>query len=237
MKRLFILCCITLLAIAPLCLIQGKPAKAGKPAANESTISDLEKSAWEAYKNKQADAFKALMSKDYYGVYAEGVKTLDTELADMAKSDLRDYSFSDVKVVFPHPKMAVMTYKAKMQATARSFAGGLSAARRPGRFARKNLLADGPEVGKAHLVPGKALEVGANTKQGDRLVEDNVRTIVQHVFGYLLISRGARSRIPVRALRRGPVHRSVGQSESARRRGRLAALTGAPRGPPRPAVP
>ena len=118
MKKLFILCSITLLAIAPVHFSQGKPAKAGKSAANESTITDLEKSAWEAYKSKQADAFKALMSKDYYGVYAEGVKTLDAELADMAKSDLRDYSFSDVKVVFPHPKMAVMTYKAKVQATA-----------------------------------------------------------------------------------------------------------------------
>ncbi|PYL59847.1 MAG: hypothetical protein DMF31_05805 [Verrucomicrobia bacterium] len=52
------------------------------------------------------------------GVYAEGVKTLDAELADMAKSDLPDYSFSDITVVFPHPKMAVMTYKAKLQATA-----------------------------------------------------------------------------------------------------------------------
>jgi Domain of unknown function (DUF4440) len=117
MKRPFILCFITLLTLAPV-FSQGNPAKAGKSAASESTITDLEKSAWEAYKNKQADAFKALMSKDYYGVYAEGVKTLDTEVADMAKSDLRDYSFSDVKVVFPHPKMAVMTYKAKVQATA-----------------------------------------------------------------------------------------------------------------------
>ena len=118
MKKPFILCCITLLAIAPVCFIQGKPAKEGKSAANESTITDLEKSAWEAYKNKQADAFKALMSKEYYGVYAEGVKTLDAEVADMAKSDLRDYSFSDIKVVFPHPKMSVMTYKTKLQATA-----------------------------------------------------------------------------------------------------------------------
>ena len=106
-----------LLAIAPVSLLQGTPAKEGRSAANESTISGLEKSAWEAYKNKQADAFKALMSKDYYGVYAEGVKTLDGELAAMAMSDLRDYSFSDVKVVFPHPKMAVMTYKATVQAT------------------------------------------------------------------------------------------------------------------------
>ena len=117
MKKAFILCCITLLAIAPVCLVQGKPAKEDKSAANESTITDLEKSTWEAYKNKQADAFKALMSKDYSGVYAEGVKTLDGELAAMAQSDLRDYSFSDVRVVFPHPKMAVMTYKATVQAS------------------------------------------------------------------------------------------------------------------------
>jgi len=117
MKRPFILCCVTLLAIAPVCFVQGKPAKEDKSAANESTITDLEKSTWEAYKNKQADAFKALMSKDYSGVYAEGVKTLDGELAAMAQSDLRDYSFSDVKVVFPHPKMAIMTYKAAVQAS------------------------------------------------------------------------------------------------------------------------
>jgi hypothetical protein len=118
MKKPFILCCVTLLAIAPICLVQAKPAKAGKSTANESTITDLEKSAWDAYKNKQADAFKALMSNDYYGVYAEGVKSLDAELADMAKSDLREYSFADVKVVFPHPKVAVVTYKATVQASA-----------------------------------------------------------------------------------------------------------------------
>jgi hypothetical protein len=57
-KRPLILCFITLLAIAPVCFGQARPAKAGKSAANESTIADLEKSAWEAYKNKQADAFQ-----------------------------------------------------------------------------------------------------------------------------------------------------------------------------------
>ena len=107
-----------MIAAAPVCFAQASPAKPAKSASNQTAITDLEKSAWEAYKNKQADAFKALMSKDYYGVYAEGMKTLDGEVADMAKSDLRDYSFSEVKVVFPHPKMAVMTYKAKVQATA-----------------------------------------------------------------------------------------------------------------------
>jgi hypothetical protein len=117
MKRSLILFYVALLAIAPVCFGQERPAKGGRSAANESTITDQEKSAWEAYKNKQADAFKAMMSKDYYGVYSEGVKTLDGELADMAKTDLHDYSFLDVKVVFPHPKLAVLTYKAKLQAS------------------------------------------------------------------------------------------------------------------------
>ena len=117
MKRQFVLCCITLISIAPICFGQSSPGKSSpKPGPSESAITALEKSAWDAYKNKQADAFKTLMSKDYCGVYAEGVKNLDSELADMAKTDLRDYSFTDVKVVFPHPKVAVMTYKVALQA-------------------------------------------------------------------------------------------------------------------------
>src|SRR5438552_796852 len=50
-------------------------------------------------------------------VLADGVKTLDREVADMAKTDLRDYSFADVKVTFPHAKVAVITYKATQHAT------------------------------------------------------------------------------------------------------------------------
>src|SRR5438445_5459132 len=72
MKKPFILCCITLLAIAPVYFSQGKPAKAGKSAANESTITDLEKSAWEAYNSKQSVAFNVLMWMAYDGVYTYG---------------------------------------------------------------------------------------------------------------------------------------------------------------------
>lgn len=117
MKKSFILCCITLVAIAPVCFGQAKPAKSAKSAPSEAAISDLEKSAWEAFKNKQTDAFKALLSKDFCAVYADGIKTLDAEVAQMAKTDLTDYSFADVKVVFPHPKVAVISYKATQHAT------------------------------------------------------------------------------------------------------------------------
>ena len=117
MKKQSILFCVTLIAVAPVCFAQASPAKPAKSASNETAITDLETSAWEAYKNKQADAFKKLMSEDYCGVYAEGIKNLDREVADMAKSDLRDYSLADMKVVFPSADVAVITYKSTIQQT------------------------------------------------------------------------------------------------------------------------
>jgi hypothetical protein len=117
MKKQFVLCCIAFVAIAHFCFGQASPAKSGKSAANDTTITNLEKSAWEAFKNKQTDAFKALLSKDFCAVYADGIKTLDAEVAEMAKTDLGDYSFADVKVAFPHPKVAVITYKATQHST------------------------------------------------------------------------------------------------------------------------
>ena len=117
MKKQFILFCITLIAVSPICFGQANPAKSDKSASKEAAVTDLEKSAWEAYKNKQVEAFKNLLSKDYCGAYAEGIKTLDTEVADMAKTDLRDYSFADMKVVFPSADVAVVTYKVTQHAT------------------------------------------------------------------------------------------------------------------------
>jgi len=57
------------------------------------------------------------LSKDYYGVYAEGIKNLDREVADMANTDLREYSLADMKVVFPSTDVAVITYKTTIQQT------------------------------------------------------------------------------------------------------------------------
>src|SRR5678815_522165 len=116
MKKQFILFCMMLVALAPVCFAQASPAKPAKSASNEKAITDLEKSAWESYKNKQADAFKKLMSQDYCA-YAEALKTLDMEVADMAKTDLRDYSLADMKVVFPSADVAVTRYKTTIQMT------------------------------------------------------------------------------------------------------------------------
>jgi hypothetical protein len=130
MKKQFILFYVALIVAAPICFGQASPptsdkfGQASPPTsdkfAKEAEITDLEKAAWEAFKNKQADAFKKLLSKRYCGVYAEGIKSADAEAADMAKFDLRDYSLGDMKVTFPSIGVAVVTYKATQQAT---FAG------------------------------------------------------------------------------------------------------------------
>ncbi len=39
------------------------------------------------------------------------------EVADMAKTDLRDYSLADMKVVFPNADVAVTRYKTTIQQT------------------------------------------------------------------------------------------------------------------------
>jgi Domain of unknown function (DUF4440) len=119
MKKQFILFYVALIVVAPICFGQASPSKPDE-FAKEAEITEVEKAAWEAFKNKQADAFKKLLSKRYCGVYAEGIKTADTEAADMAKFDLRDYSLGDMKVTFPSIGVAVVTYKATQQAT---FAG------------------------------------------------------------------------------------------------------------------
>ena len=117
MKKQLILFCMILVALAPICVAQASSAKPAKSASNDKAITDLETSAWESYKNKQADAFKKLMSEDYCGAYADALKTLDMEVADMAKTDLRDYSLADMKVVFPSADVAVTRYKTTIQET------------------------------------------------------------------------------------------------------------------------
>jgi hypothetical protein len=88
-----------------------------KTEKNDSALMADEKAAWEAYKGKQADAFKKLLASDYIGVYAEGFKTVEAEVADMAKSDVRDFTFADMKVTHPGADIALVTYKVTTHAT------------------------------------------------------------------------------------------------------------------------
>jgi hypothetical protein len=119
MKKRITFFSIMLLAAAPFCHAQTDKTqpKLTKATSAEAALIDLEKSEWEAYKNKQPDAFKKSLATDYYAVYADGIKNLTKEVADMATTDLRDYAFAEMKVVFSGSDVAIMTYKVTVQAS------------------------------------------------------------------------------------------------------------------------
>lgn len=125
MNRQLSLLCVALIATNTMCLAQTdtelseepSAVPSAAPVADAGTITDLEESVWKAYKNKQLRSFQGLLYKTYYGVYADGIKTLDMEVANMDKTDIDSYSLADINVEFPNPSMAVITYKTSQQGT------------------------------------------------------------------------------------------------------------------------
>jgi hypothetical protein len=127
MKREFILCCFSFVVAASICFGQESPSpspsssptpfKTIRSATKEATITKLEKSVNDAFKNKQAKAFRDYLAPEFSAVDAEGIKDADAEIADMEKTDLSNYSFADMKVALLSPKMAVATYKITTQST------------------------------------------------------------------------------------------------------------------------
>jgi hypothetical protein len=87
------------------------------PNDKEAIISK-EKAAWQAFKDKKADEFKKLLSADLVTVYADGMHNLQQELDGMSKTEMKSFDLSDFNVVFPNKKTAIITYKAKIEATA-----------------------------------------------------------------------------------------------------------------------
>jgi|SRR6266404_6735960 len=85
--------------------------------ADKDAIEAKEKAAWQAFKDKKGDDFKKLVDKDFRGVYAEGVSTLQTELDDMKKWDMKSFAISDFTAFSDEPDVIVTTYVVKIEGT------------------------------------------------------------------------------------------------------------------------
>jgi hypothetical protein len=85
--------------------------------ADKDAIEAKEKAAWQAFKDKNADDFKKLVDKDFRGVYAEGISTLQTELDDMQKWDMKSFAISDFTAFSDEKDVIVTTYVVKIEGT------------------------------------------------------------------------------------------------------------------------
>ena len=84
---------------------------------DKDAIMAKEKEAWQAFKDKNADGFKKVVDKDFRGVYAEGVSTLDQELADMKKWDMKSFELSEYTAFSDEKDVIVTTYKVTITGT------------------------------------------------------------------------------------------------------------------------
>ena len=116
MKRRVMICGVTLGTAVSICFAAPTPSKQVKSGKREATVVDLEKIVTEAFKNKQLETFKKYLAPEFVALDAAGFKNVDAELADVPKYDVRENSFTDIKVAFPNAKVAVVTYKVTTQA-------------------------------------------------------------------------------------------------------------------------
>ena len=85
---------------------------------DKTAMEAKEKSAWQAFKDKNADAFKKIVDKDIRCVYANRVSTsLQNELSDMQKWDMKSFEFSDFDMFSDEKDVIVTTYKVKLEGT------------------------------------------------------------------------------------------------------------------------
>src|SRR5947208_15826941 len=105
MKSEFIPCCFSLVVAASICFGQEIPSpspsssptpfKTIRSSTKEATITKLEKSVTDAFKNKQAKAFRDHLARECSAVDDEVVKDADGEIEEMQKTDRSKYSYAD----------------------------------------------------------------------------------------------------------------------------------------------
>jgi hypothetical protein len=86
-------------------------------APNKDAMMAKEKAAWQAFKDKKVDDFKKVVNADFRGVYAEGISTMQKELDDMQKWDMKSFAISDYNVVSAGADTIVTTYKVVIEGT------------------------------------------------------------------------------------------------------------------------
>ena len=85
---------------------------------DKAAMEAKEKSAWQAFKDKNADAFKKVVDKDIRCVYSNRLSTsLQNELADMQKWDMKSFEFSDFDMFSDEKDVIVTTYKVRLEGT------------------------------------------------------------------------------------------------------------------------
>jgi len=86
-------------------------------APDTDALMQKENAAWQAFKDKNADAFKKIVSANMTAVYAEGLYDTQKEVDSMAKWDIKSFAINDYKVNSPGSNVAIATYTVTLDGT------------------------------------------------------------------------------------------------------------------------
>src|SRR5438876_7939683 len=86
-------------------------------APDKDAMMAKEKAAWQAFKDKKADDFKKVVHADFRGVYTEGMSTMQKELDDMQKWDMKSFAISDYEMTSFGADTVITTYKVNVEGT------------------------------------------------------------------------------------------------------------------------
>src|SRR2546425_11806870 len=122
MKKIIALLCFVVLAAA----CANQPAnnmttnansgeKKSTAAPSEADIIAKEKAGWDAFRKKDADAFKKLLTPDYIEVLSGGTMNTADALASMKDYDISDVTFADWKMTTIDKDAVYLTYTVKVK--------------------------------------------------------------------------------------------------------------------------
>jgi hypothetical protein len=123
MKKYLPLAALLLLAFASISFAQPTPTASPSPSASpkpamskaqiRSRIIATEKKLWEAWKNKDAQPFKANLSADSVMIGENGVTGKNDVVKEMASMpcEVKSYELSDFKATFLNSGTVLLTYK------------------------------------------------------------------------------------------------------------------------------
>lgn len=93
--------------------LTGSAGKQNMPTAQMTQmILDNELSVLNAVKDKDMEKFRNYLADDYVGIYEAGIVNKNEEIQSVKDVDLKTFSLTDQKVVFPTHDVAILTYKA-----------------------------------------------------------------------------------------------------------------------------
>ena len=82
-------------------------------APDKEAIIAKEKAVWKAFRDKDADAVKKLVSTDVVAVYPDGIYNFQQRMDGMSKMTMKSFSLSDFNLSTPSDEIAIISYKAK----------------------------------------------------------------------------------------------------------------------------